>query len=282
MIPWFYVNVDENKKHEILSNLYTIEYEKLQSFVPISESIECGGTMNQMKLFNKIVNMSNFDNNDNITQSNIKACSSFNEIQNNIELDGTCVDVSLKSIEFDSFRKYENDPETGLLINVAEDVQLYDCSFYTQLTENCVLEARKLSNDSDLNRIYYILKMFENSMTFHEDRVPSSCTKLMNICLYYILLIQNATPVRDHCSKYLSHNIIGFMADAFIRSRVLTHWRNNSCRAYLMQDLVTNYSRENLLVNLCRLNTPQERVDYLKQYFQQADEFVYNLLKAIS
>lgn len=282
-VPSVYVNKNENGEHKCGNNLFLIDHDLLNSFVDIAFRIETGMVNDQVDLHNKILSMSNFGDNA-VVQAIVKVVSSFSEIQNSLDVDEDFYDISIKPIEFDSLRSYTNDPETGLLTHIDDTIVIDNCMFYTQFGNDVEKKnkIRQMNNDTDLNRIYYILKMMEDSIAFKSNRIASSSTKFTNICMFYILIIQNGVPVKGKCSKYLSHNIMGFMADVFIRSRVLTHWQNDTCRNQLLKELITNYNKDNLMVALCKIKKPEDRSKYVLQYIQQNDLQMYNSIKSLN
>lgn len=289
-IPWFYVNCDEFAEHRAVNNLYFINYNKLREILTLSADIETGDNDKQIDICPKLVKMlkskeDRVDGEDNVNgviYRQIKAILStlqeFGSFQSQLDVDDIFVDVSHETVSFNTIRQYKNDIMTGLLIEATErEVDGYH--FYSQVpTDEEKMYIREITNETDLNQMYFILQKFKDSLLFKPNRVCNYTSKLINICIMYLVLESHAIPIRGNYLSYVDTNIISFMIDCIARSRVLGHWKHNPCTRQLICDLVANYHKNNMLVSVCKLETARERAQFLCEQIKQHG----NLSKTIS
>lgn len=291
-IPWFYVNCDEFSEHRLLENLYFIDYQKLREILALSADIETGDNDKQIDICPKLVkllkskeDMFSVDGTDDVNgvvYRQIKAILStlqeFGSFQSQLDVDDVFVDISHETVSFNTIRYYENDPKTGLLINTVER-ETNGHSFYSQVfSDEEKMHIREMNRETDLNQMYFILQKFKESLLFKPNRVCNYTSKLINICILYLVLESHSIPVRGNYLMYVDTNIISFMIDCIARSRVLGHWKHNPCTRQLIADIVTNYHKNNMLVAVCKLDTARDRAQFLCDQIKQHG----NLTKAIS
>lgn len=196
------------------------------------------------------------------------------------QIDHTYVNPSTKICEYNLLRKYINtDDGTGQL----SDCRLQTLSFgtlrasiglesdpsidnteifsYQQLVgqEELIITARKLLNDTDLNRMHYCLAYFSEVLLMRDDYLVDSTLKLKNVCLVFMILIQQSRPIASACANNLLNNFIGFMFDVIVRSRLITRWQQVPWCRNMLQDIIKNYDTQNLIVEVYRLESGQER-----------------------
>lgn len=289
-VPWFYVNCDEFAEHRTVDNLYFINYHKLREILALSADIETGDNDKQIDICPKLVKMlkSKEDCMDEENSVNgviyrqIKAILStlqdFGTFQSQLDVDDIFVDVSHETVSFNTIRQYENDSMTGLLIESTER-EVHGYHFYSQVpTDEERMYIREITKETDLNQMYFILQKFKDTLLFKPNRVCNYTSKLINICIMYLVLESHAIPVRGNYLSYVDTNIISFMIDCIARSRVLGHWKHNPCTRQLICDLVANYHKNNMLVSVCKLETARERAQFLCERIKQNG----NLSKTIS
>lgn len=290
-IPWFYVNRDEFDEHRDVENLYFIRYEKLREILALSSDIETGDNDKQIELCPKLVNLMKSKEtgtetidleNDNGSADNaiyrqiktiLSTLQEFGSFQSQLDVDDIFVDVSHETISFNTIRQYETDPNTGLLINVRER-SMNGYHFYSQVpTDEERMYIRHATNETDLNQMYFILQKFKESLLFKPNRVCNYTSKLINICVMYLVLESHGVPVRGNYLSYVDTNIISFMIDCIARSRVLSHWKHNPCTRQLISDLIANYHKNNMLVAVCKLETARDRAQFLCDQIKQHGNF---------
>lgn len=290
-IPWFYVNCDEFSEHRSVDNLYFINYHKLCEIMTCYMDIENGDNDTQIdsvcpKLFKLLkTKEKHIDDNDKVTSTIYKqiqvilsSIQLFGNFQSLFEVDDEFVDISHETISFNTIRQYKNDDMTGLLLESKEHV-VNGYHFYSQVpTNEEKMHIRELTMETDLNQMYFILQKFKDSLLFKPNRVCNYTSKIISICILYLVLESHAIPVRGHYLYYADTNIISFMIDCIIRSRVLSHWKNNPCTRQLINDLMTNYNKINLLVSVCRFDTARERAQFLCEQIKRRS----NVSKALS
>lgn len=278
-IPSVYVNVDETRDDRISPNLFIIDYIKFCELMTFATKIE--KEINDEHIMYDLINR--LQNKDQTTQMIVESLMSMSQLQQSLDIEDEFIDTSLKVIEFDSFRHYENDPDTGLLIDINTNVRHFECSFYTELgaRDDLVQKVRELTNDTDLNRMYYILKMFEASLLFQPDRVAGQLKSYMTYALFFMLLKEASSPVIGHHCNDIDTNLVGLITDAFARSRIITHWKNSNCRNQMLKEIGTNYPKDNFIVRACQLDTPLERAQYATDFLSK-QELVARFAKAIS
>lgn len=218
---------------------------------------------------------------DTISMSVLNIINTFYENLNDFEqIDHTYINPSTKVCEYNLLRKYVNvDDGTGQLadrqlhtlslgtlraaVGLEADPEIDNTEIYSyqQLAgeENLIIAARKILNDTDLNRIHYCLSYFSNVLLMRDDYLVDSTLKLKNICLIYMILIQQSRPIASACANNLLNNFIGYIFDMIVRSRLITRWQQLPWCRNMLQDIMKNYDNKSILAEVYGLESPQER-----------------------
>ncbi|XP_060853419.1 uncharacterized protein LOC132931552 [Rhopalosiphum padi] len=211
------------------------------------------------------------------TKNSKSTLQEFGNFQSQLDVDDIFVDISHETISFNTIRHYETDPNTGLLVNTYEQ-PVNGYHFYSQIrNEDERLYVKQMTGETDLNQMYYILQKFKESLLFKPNRVCNYTSKLINICVLYLVLESHGIPVRGNYLSYVDTNIISFMIDCIVRSRILSHWKHNPCTKQLISDLITNYNKNNMLVTVCKFETARERAQFLCDQIKQHGNFTKSI-----
>jgi len=292
-IPWLFVNVDDDRGHRLVDSHNIINYDVFCKLMEYAPRIETGENQAQVNICSELVRKINNTDTGNIsdnglgdviknTEKILDAFALFSKIHSDMDLDDSFVDITYESITFDPIRVYENDPETNLLIS-AKETTINGISFYSQLgveNEMLKLEIRKQTNEDDLNQMYYTLEKFKESMLFQRTRICNNSSKLFNMCILFLAIQTNSTPISGRYLANLYTNTISYMFDILLRSRIIQYWYKYPCTRQLLADLVKNYSKTNPMVNICKFNNAKDRANFVIKHIRDSKECV--LLKNIS
>jgi hypothetical protein len=185
-------------------------------------------------------------------------------------LDGDYVNVDSKAISFDKIRRYHVNPNNGILES-CEDVSTADgYELYSQI-ENPEdhKRIREMTNDTDFNRIQYVLSCLEQFLLFRPGYILNTTIQVINLAYLYSLIYLSSLPIKSSCSNDLKGNIIGYVIDVILRSRVINHWQRNPNSAKLLSDLTANYNKDHIIVKMCRLDSARERAKLIISLFSK-------------
>lgn len=272
-VPMICVNCDDLQDDQAIKNYRVIRYDVLQELMNKAKHIEAAGYIDQLEISERFVkDMIDSNKQSKDTEHMLNCVTMFGDLGRSIDVDDTFVDASTEGITFDPIRVYKND-KTGLLVSHAHTTWR-GLSFYSQFGDDEPLKARvrREMNETDLNQMYYMLECFEKSLLFHKTRVCNYTVKVTNLCLFYLSLIDNSRPIENMCDTDLKNNIMGYLIDVVVRSRVITKWRLNPCSKNLILDMVRNYNDQNHMVVMCKLETPRERAEYILKALSESPE----------
>lgn len=182
-----------------------------------------------------------------------------------------------KHLTFDVIRKYTIDPETNLLETVEE--RQWFCkrtnkyvSFYSQLTDDEVSQVRREFNDTELNRIHYVLMTYENILLFRPNYILDYMIRYLTVSAFMICLCSHSININGFSLNDLIPHYLCYMLDIIIRTRLVTAWQKDPhCRA-LLKDMAYNYEK-NYLSNSVLIEDPIERakvvLSELKRYYNE-------------
>lgn len=272
-VPTFYISCDEqNGYDQSIMNLRVIDSKVLLDLVNMVRQI-LENSVDQCefstKLMNRLVNMHSQDINNLLDFMN-----KITTMSRSLDLDDNFYDLTSTNISFDRIRNYVVDPETGVLQTAEPTTYMDKYQLYSQLyntgthdeiydPENMQLEIRKATNDSDFNRMQYYLLCVEKFLLFREGYVCESTAKLGNLALFHLCLISESRPIMAYSSNDLRGNILSYMIDMVVRSRVIQMWQRYPTTARLLNDMVRNYDGNNHLVKLCQMKSARDRAQYI-------------------
>lgn len=274
-VPMICVNCDDVKDDQAIKNYRVIRYEVLEELMNKAKRIETAGYIDQLEISERFVkDMIDSNKQSKDTEHMLNCVTMFGDLGRSIDVDDTFIDASTEGITFDPIRAYRNDKTTGLLVSHAHTTWC-GLSFYSQFGDDeqqLKERVRRQMNETDLNQMYYMLECFEKSLLFHKTRVCNHTVKVTNLCLFYMSLIDNSRPIENMCDTDLKNNIMGYLIDVVVRSRVITKWRLNPCSKNLIMDMVRNYNDHNHMVMMCKLETPRERAEYILKALSESPE----------
>ncbi|CAH0393252.1 unnamed protein product [Bemisia tabaci] len=280
-IPMIFVDAEENGRDRPEMNLYQIEYKTLKKIMSQALEIDSASNSRQYEIFREKfkIQMNFLRLSETVTskdQSELdcwKSLVKYMDITETVlsmieshETDEEYKDVCGEGISFDIIRRFTNDPRTHILKDYEK------CSWrgivsYSQLKNkrDLVEQARLENNDTDLNRIYYILGHFLRTILFDKSKLCNTVAKIFNITLVFVEIAQQSKPVSGYSlDTCVINNLAGFLIDILIRTRNISRWRRLKYSKLMLSDMAYNYDRgHNIMVALCQLETPRERIQKL-------------------
>lgn len=276
-VPYLCISADEfnGRDEAIMPNLRAINYDRLTELMNIAVTIPHATDEQQIDLYHNFINI--------IIQSATQSVDNISHIMDflnfaaqlgkDIDVDDNYIDINTNGISFDIIRKYITDPITGILMSADPIVHDSNIQLYSQLSnEQDVLEIRKLYNDTDFNRIQYYLTCFEKTLMFRPGFVYSRTVKVTNLALFYLCLLNHSRPIDKLCSNDLKANILSYIIDVILRSRVIQAWQKEASSKKLISDLLKNYDKNNHILNLCQLNSAKMRANYFLNQLSKKPE----------
>lgn len=192
-------------------------------------------------------------------------------------LDGDYINIDTQPISFDKIRRYNVNPTNGILMS-CDDVRTADgYELYSQIpnVEDHKL-IREMTNDTDFNRIQYVLSCLEKFLLFRPGYILNNTVQAINLAYFYSLIYLSSLPIKSNCSNDLKGNVVGYVIDVIVRSRVINYWQRNPNSAKLLSDLTANYHKDHFIVKMCRLNSSRERaklaISMLSKHSKQITE----------
>lgn len=263
-VPLIYVDTDLNDPHDqVIPNLRAIDYKMFTELMTMAMDIPKLSNDESVELTHKLIRhlMSNVSNVDDI-KSVLEFLEFTSDMSKKFDLDDDYIDVTSECITFDLIRKYSVD-HNGILVS-AEPHPYKTCEFYSQLpNSNDILLVRNLNQDTDFNRMQFALCSFEKTLTFQPGYIYDKTVKLTNLALWYLILYSMSRRIDTLCSVDLRSNMIAYMIDIVIRTRVIQAWQRSISGRKLLTDMIKNYDNKNHIVSLCKLATPRERAQYM-------------------
>ncbi|AYP97930.1 GrBNV gp36-like protein-like protein [Mauternbach virus] len=276
-VPTLYINADEESGIDrVVPNLRVIPYQTLVKLISIAININSVSKNEVAEKCNYLVNylIKRMDTNESASFMEFIKFSS--RISKDLDIDDDYYDVTTSGISFDVIRKYINDPHTGVL-QMAEPIEYLGYKFYSEIPENqnyntTVLQIRHECNDTDFNRIQFHLAHFERTLTFTPGYVYNSTLKLKCLALFYVALYTESKPIAEHCSNDLKGNLLAYILDCVVRSRVIQAWQRDSASKKLTNDIIKNYDTRVHIIKLCQLTTSKARAQHFINLMRQNPE----------
>lgn len=289
-VPTIYVNCFSDHSSEatdkIVPNLRAINYEVLCELIELIRTVETNDYDQQIEmseqLINKLIGSVPGDSTSSSSSSlsppskrspqedeNAKKCLELIRMlcqtSKNLDIQDVFVNSTNEGINLDPIRRYVNDPQTGLLKSV-EYCNWRGASFYSQIPDDATKrKAREECNDTDLNRIYFVMSCLNDILLLRPGRVCNRTIEIVNVGLFYLNVHFRSYPVENHCSNDLKNHLIGFIVDFVVRSRLTSAWKKQKVGQFMLSDISRNYSANNPLVVISKLDTAKERAQKLLQ-----------------
>jgi hypothetical protein len=275
-IPLLYVHTDEfNGVDQVTPNYRVIDYDVLESLVKTAIQINTAKRDDQIEICDQFIkdiitksgtNSTNTKDLEAIVEflkASVKICK-------DLDIEEDYTDITTQGLSFDVIRQYVVAEDTKILQS-AEPTTIEGLQLYSQIPQNSenyggyleyVNHIRKLTNDTDFNRIQLYLSTFEKTLTFTPGFVYSHTVKLINLSLFYLCLMCSSRPVKNYCSNDIKGNLLGYIVDVVFRSRVIQAWQKDPKTKKLLADMIKNYDDRNHIIQFCQLNTSRERAQY--------------------
>ena len=277
-VPTIYVHTDEmNGSDKTTSNLRVINYDVLTDLTKIAMDINSVDKAALIEKCNYLINYLVQHMGDNISTSFMEFIKFSTEIGKNLDIEDDYLDITTEGISFDVIRRYEVCPNTRVLISAEPAIAQGIYQLYSQvpLDEHYninIQNIRNEMNDTDLNRIHYCLLQFEKTLRFENGYIYSRILKLKCLALYYICLYMESNPLQNYCDNDLKGNMLSYILDCVVRSRVIQAWQRYPISKTLTHDISKNYNDRIHMIKLCQLPCARERAQYLIQIVRDKPE----------
>lgn len=265
-VPRIIVSCDEaNAPNLATPNLRIMRQDLCEGLAKDIYIIDTGNHEKQMELSERLVNMiiKGSTNNDNKEMNEVlRLVDVLHSLGKSLQLNESYDCLDIVPINFDILRIYFNDPQTGILTNY-EITTVDGHSLYSTIPHDSIQEVRKRLNDTDYNRLSYMLKMCEKSLLMEPGRVYNNTINVTNICLLFIAIVNNSIPVKGRSSNDLSTHYTALLLDMLIRTRLITAWRRNKLSKSVINDMNKNYDQQNPIIKISNMQSPKERAEYI-------------------
>lgn len=272
-VPLIYVNTEDDGLDEVVSNLRTIHYEPISELmglaISIFESDKDGQTQIGSRLSDRL--SKTMPDTDGFVDIISWGASASKDLDVTDEYD----DAESCGVSFDVIKMFVVDTTTGVLQYatptpvhtsqlspyVSHDLVGGEIHLYSQLGENeaAINFIREKNNDTDFNRLQYYLAHFTKQLTFAPGYVINQTSKMINLALFFLCVYAESRPILGYCSNDLISNMLGFIVDVAIRTRVTQAWRRGKDTSLLLRDLSRNYDANNYAVKISKLPTARAR-----------------------
>lgn len=280
-IPTIYVNTNENGNDECSQNLRVIKFDDLTELMNISIVISRATHDELINIWETLVEILLKSNKKMENEDDVLTFLTFaSTMSKDLNIDDEYIDSTTNSISFDIIRKYINDPQTTLLLS-AEQLSWNNAQLYSQLNSNDVTKARIEYNDTDMNRYLYCLMFYEKILKFEQNYVFNNTVRVANLALFYLCLICKSRPIQYLSSNDIKSNILGYIIDVIVRSRVIQAWQKQASSKILLSDMTNNYDEKQLMVAICRLPTAKLRAKYILNQLSKAKNMT-EIVKCLS
>lgn len=262
-VPLIYINSNEEESIDrVTPNLRVIKYDTLVDLMKIAMKIQTADVNGQIAICDELATK--------LAQSQEEEYKQFieflkwgSEMAKSMDINELYIDVDNVGVTFDVIRNYVCNPETGILVS-AIPIGIDGIQLYSQLQNNeaTIQSIREQTNDTDFNRIQYYLAHFEKQLTFTPGYVLNLTTKIINLAFFFMCIYSDSIPISGYCSNDLKGNILSYIVDVVVRSRVMQAWQRDDSTKTLLNDLIKNYDNRNHIIRLIQTPTSRERAQY--------------------
>lgn len=273
-IPKIYVSTDYyNGTDQSINNLRAIEYVELLEFVQEYKDILTCNTRDcswmVYFLFTNMQSILNNSNNRTLTDEETFIFSVLKDISDWIvaydKYEHEFVSINCNThLTFDVIRKYTVNEETQILLSAEEAPWFCDrlqkhVHFYSQLLPDEILLARKANDDTELNRIHYMLKIYENILLFRPDFTLDSVIRYLAVAAFMLCLCGKSKNIIGFSLNDLIPHYLCYIFDVAIRTRLITAWQKDPRCKELLKDMHVNYDA-NLISSCILIQDPIDRI----------------------
>lgn len=198
-----------------------------------------------------------------------------------INIDDLYLNTTNIGLGFERIRRYTNNKNTKLLETV-EPAVYNGCHFYAQLEPKQVEEARRVNNDSDVNRMYFCLREFEKTLLFREGYALCTTLQMINMGMFRLCLVFKSYPIEGQSSTDLRSNALGWIGDLVIRSRLFTYWQRYPVCQSMLVNLRNSYPVDNPLVALSKIKIARDRAQYILSLVKRSNSEFMHLFNDLS
>lgn len=260
--PLIYIDSDETEcRDKVTANLRVIPYQKLLELMQIAVKIITGDKSKQHELAIEIFDMLNCKGRK--IDEFLEFIKFGVEIANELDISEEYVDLVTHGVSFDIIRNYVVDPNTKILKS-AEPTTIGGYQLYSQIeNENDKNKVRVMTNESDFNRMQYLLAHMEKILTFEPGYVCNQTVKIINLGLFYLCLYYDSAPIIGHCNTDLKSNMLAYILDCVVRSRVIQAWQRDKSTKPLLKDVLKHYDNRNHIAKIIQLPSSKLRGQFV-------------------
>lgn len=179
------------------------------------------------------------------------------------------VDINNVRLDFDAIRKYEVDPQTGLLIGaqcMQAEINGRSYEFYSQITDPETFErVREMMNCTNVTQAHHVMGFIVNYIAMEDKFVPQTTIQYVTLLMTQILLALNGRAIHGHSSTNSLYNFIGVIFDSLLRTRVIQRWHEDSVLQALLRNLANDHDKRNISVALTNLPEARDRFNLCRQ-----------------
>jgi len=275
-LPFIYIGYeDQNVKidDEITPNLRAIKYKELMELLPIGAKIlACTNTEESIVLLQGMTNSIIESINDEYYKAFLSLLEFISNISKSMEVDDDYIDVTQEVLSFDIIRYYKCN-ETTKILETAEPYTYNGYQLYSQIPDaETQMKVRYETNDTDFNRAQLFLAHCEKILMLRTGYIPNKTVVLTNLTTFYLVLVTKSRPIVGHGYVNLKSNLLSYMCDIVIRSRLMQAWARDPILRKLLMDICKNYDNNNHMVALAKMETPKQRAKYILNLVAQSPE----------
>lgn len=285
-VPYIYINVKEkNGIDRVVHNYRVVQLADLFELTQIAIEISSSDKNEQINICSDFIKRLASKSEDDIAY--IMQFLQFTaDMSRELDIDDDFNDTTTPCYnEVDIIRRYITDANTML-------IRSYDPSpytlpdgkvihFFSQIPntdpmwkEQMVETIRKENNDTDYNRVQRLMLGFEKTLTFIPGYVYSRTVQVINLALFYMCLYDVSKPIQGWGSNDLKGNMLGYIIDLVIRSRVVQAWQREEKKRYLIADMTRNYDPQNPMIKFCQIDSARERSKHFISLLMKTNELV--------
>lgn len=251
-LPKIYVSASSDHEDNSYQNIRAIKYDKLIYFMTKYQNIismpieECQTLIREV--FNDLENSKPFESSDNDSRTFIfQILQLISDLYNKgLKFEQNFIPTNMSThVSFNVIREYVLN-ERNMLVSAVEkpwfSMRLQqNATFYSQLTDEEIVQARIANNDTELNRVQYMLKIYENVLMFKPNFVLDYMIRYLTIIAFKICLCTQSINVEGMSDNDLVPHYLCLMLDIIIRTRVITAWQRDPQCAAMLTDMACNY-----------------------------------------
>lgn len=261
-LPKIYVSASPDHEDNSYQNIRAMKYDKLIHFMTKYHNIismpieECQNLIREV--FNDLEKSKSFESSssaDNESRTFIfQILQLISDLYNKgLKFEQNFIPTNMNThVSFNVIREYVLN-ERNMLVSAVEkpwfSTRLQQTvAFYSQLTDEEIVQARIANNDTELHRVHYMLKLYEYVLMFRPNFVLDYMIRYLTIIAFKICLCTQSVNVEGMSDNDLVPHYLCLMLDIIIRTRVITAWQRDPQCSSMLADMACNYE-DNFMSN---------------------------------